>query len=245
MDLVKLKTEVVVAVSTPAIKAMQRVSTTTPVVFTQVTDPLGQGIVRSIAKPGGNVTGFTNYDPAIGGKWLELLKAAAPNVDRVAVVFNPQVAPYAALYLRSMATVAPSIKMKVAAMPARDETEIETAFKAFASEPGGGLIVLPDAFIAVHRNRVIALSAQLKLPALYPFRYYAAAGGLMSYGVDQVEQMRGAATYVDRILRGERPGDLPLQAPTRFRLAINVKSAEALGLKISVPFLLRADEVIE
>jgi ABC-type uncharacterized transport system substrate-binding protein len=244
-ELVKLRDELVVAVSTPAVKALQRVSLTAPIVFTQVSDPLGQGIVKSLAQPGGVVTGFTNYDRAMGGKWLELLKEVAPTVTRAAVVYNPQTAPYTALYMRSIEAAAPSIAVKVITLQVRDNTEINTALTAFAREPGGGLIVMTDAFTSVHRKQIIALAARLALPAMYPYRYYIVDGGLMSYGIDQIDQIRGAATYVDRILKGERPGDLPVQAPTRFRLVVNLKTAKALGLKISESFLLRADEVID
>jgi putative ABC transport system substrate-binding protein len=244
-DLVRLKYDLVVAVSTPAVKALQQESMTVPIVFTQVSDPLGQGIVKSLAKPGGAVTGFTNYDQAMGGKWLELLKEVAPAVTRAAVVFNPQTAPYTALYMRSIEAAAPSIAVKVSTIQVRDSAEIETAFAAFAREPGGGLIVMTDAFTSAHRKQIIELAARFSLPATYPYRYYAGDGGLMSYGIDQVDQIRGAAIYVDRILKGERPGDLPVQAPTRFQLIINLKTAKTLGLKISESFLLRADEVIE
>ena len=244
-DLVKLKNEVVVAVSTPAVKALQQELMTVPIVFTQVSDPLGQGIVKSLARPGNAVTGFTNYDRAMGGKWLELLKEVAPTVTRAAVVFNPQTAPYTALYMHSIEAAAPSIAAKVSTIQVHDDAEIETALTAFAREPGGGLIVMTDAFTSVHRKQIIALAARFALPAIYPYRYYIIDGGLMSYGVDQIDQIRGAAVYVDRILKGERPGDLPVQAPTRFQLVINQKTAKTLGLKISESFLLRADEVIE
>jgi putative ABC transport system substrate-binding protein len=244
-ELAKSDRDVVLAVSTPAVKAMLSESKTIPIVFTQVSDPIGQGIVGSLAKPGGAITGFTNYDPAMSGKWLGLLKEAAPGVTRAAVVFNPQTAPYIALYMRSIEAVAPSITVKVTTLPVHDDTELETALAAFASKPGGGLIVMTDAFTSVHRDRIVELAARLHLPAVYPYRYYAAAGGLMSYGIDQVEQFHGAATYVDRILKGARPGDLPVQAPTRFQLVINLKAAKAFGQMIPVSFLLRADELIE
>ena len=244
-DLVKLKDEVVVAVSTPAVEALQRESMAVPVVFTQVSDPLGQGIVKSLAQPGGAVTGFSNYDQAIGGKWLELLKQVAPTMTRAAVVFNPQTAPYSALYMRSIEAAAPSIAVKVTTLQVHDSADIKTALTDFAREPGGGLIMIPDAFTSAHREQIIELAARFALPAMYPIRYYIADGGLISYGIDQVDQIRGAAIYVDRILKGERPGDLPVQAPTRFQLVVNLKTAKALGLNISESFLLRADEVIE
>lgn len=244
-DLVKLKDELVVAVSTPAVKALQRESKTIPIVFTQVSDPIGQDMVESLAKPGGAVTGFTNYDRAIGGKWLELLKQVSPAMTRAAVVFNPQTAPYTELYLRSIESAAPSHTVGVTAAQVHDAAEIKRALTEFASVPGGGLIVMTDAFTSVHRKQIIDLAARLGLPAVYPYRYYVADGGLMSYGIDQIDQIRGAALYVDRILKGERPGDLPVQAPTKFQLVVNLKTAKALGLKISESFLLRADEVVE
>jgi putative ABC transport system substrate-binding protein len=240
-----VKHEVVVAVSTPAVKALQRESMTVPIVFTQVSDPLGQGFVKSLAQPGGAVTGFSKYDQAIGGKWLELLKQVAPDVTRAAVVFNPQTAPYTALYMRSIEAAAASIAAKVETLQVHDGAGIEVALTAFARDPGGGLIVMTDAFTSVHRKPIIELAARFALPAMYPYRYYVVDGGLISYGIDQIDQIRGAAIYVDRILKGERPTDLPVQAPTRFHLVVNQKTAKALGLKISETFLLRADEVIE
>ena len=244
-ELVKLKDELVVAVSTPAVKALQRESKTIPIIFTQVSDPTGQDLVANLAKPGGAVTGFTNYDRAIGGKWLELLKQVSPTMTRAAVVYNPQTAPYTDLYMRSIESAAPSHAVDVTTAKINDAAEIERALVEFARVPGGGLIVMTDAFTSVHRKQIIDLAARFSLPAVYPYRYYVADGGLMSYGIDQVDQIRGAAVYVDRILKGERPGDLPVQAPTKFHLVVNVKTAKALGLKISESFLLRADEVIE
>jgi ABC-type uncharacterized transport system substrate-binding protein len=244
-ELVKLRNELVVAVSTPAVKALQRESKTIPIIFTQVSDPIGQDIVKSLAKPGGTVTGFTNYDRAIGGKWLELLKRVSPTITRAAVVFNPQTAPYTELYMASIESAAPSHTVSVTTAQVHDAAEIERTITEFARVPGGGLIIMTDAFTSVHRRRIIDLAARFALPAVYPYRYYVADGGLMSYGTDQIDQIRGAALYVDRILKGERPGDLPVQAPTKFQLVVNVKTAKALGLKISESFLLRADEVVE
>ena len=244
-DIVKLKDELVVAVSTPAVKALQRESKTIPIIFTQVSDPIGQDIVKSLAKPGGAVTGFTNYDRSIGGKWLELLKQVSPSMTRAAVVFNPQTAPYTQLYLGSIESASLSHTVSVTAAQVHDAAEIERTLTEFARVPGGGLIVMTDVFTSVHRKQIIDLAARLALPAVYPYRYYVADGGLMSYGIDQIDQIRGAALYVDRILKGERPGDLPVQAPTKFQLVINIKAAKALGLKISASFLLRADEVVE
>jgi putative ABC transport system substrate-binding protein len=244
-ELVNLKSEIVVAVSTPAVKALQRESVTVPIVFTQVSDPLGQDIVKSLAQPGGAVTGFTNYDWAMGGKWLELLKEVAPAVTRAVVVYNPQTAPYTDLYMRSIEAAARSVAVNIATFQVHNDAEIEDALTSIAREPGGGLIVMTDAFTSVHRKTIINLAARFSVPAMYPYRYYVSDGGLISYGIDQVDQIRGAAIYVDRILKGERPGNLPVQGPTRFHLVINLKTAKALGLKIPESFLLRADELIE
>jgi ABC-type uncharacterized transport system substrate-binding protein len=244
-ELVRLEEDAVVAVSTPAVEAMRRETRTIPIVFTQVSDPVGQGIVENVARPGGIVTGFTNYDPPIGGKWLELLKEAAPGVRRAAIVFNPKTAPYATLYLRAIEAAPPSVAVKVTAAPVHDAAEIEAAFGRHAREQGGGLIVMTDTFNSVHRKQIIDLAARFALPAIYPYRYYVADGGLMSYGIDQVQQFQGAAIYLDRILNGKKPGDLPVQAPTKFQLMINLKTAKALGLTISESFLLRADELVE
>jgi putative ABC transport system substrate-binding protein len=242
-DLVKLRDEAIIAVSSPAVRALQRESHAIPIVFTQVSDPVGQGIIENMARPGGNITGFTNYDPEIAGKWLELLKEAAPNLTKAAIVFNPRTAPYTDLYVRAIRAVAPSIAMKVAPSPVHNDVEIEEAFAKHAAERGSGLIVMTDAFTSAHRKRIIELAARFALPAIYPYRYYVVDGGLMSYGIDQVEQIRGAAGYVDRLLKGEKAGDLPVQTPTKFQLTINLKTAR--GLDVPPTLLARADEVIE
>ena len=185
----EIREEVIVAVSSPAVRALQRESHAIPIVFTQVSDPVGQGIVKNMARPGGNITGFTNYDPEIGGKWLELLKEAAPNLTRAAIVFNPRTAPYTDLYVRAIGTVAPTIAVKVAPSPVHDDAEIEGTFAKHAREQGSGLIVMTDAFTSAHRKRIIELAARFALPAIYPYRYYVVDGGLMAYGIDQVEQI--------------------------------------------------------
>jgi putative ABC transport system substrate-binding protein len=242
-DLVKLREEAIIAISSPAVRALQPVSNAIPIVFTQVSDPVGQGIVENVARPSGNITGFTNYDPEIGGKWLELLKEAAPDLTRALIVSNPKTAPYTDLYVRAIETVAPSIAVKVATSPIHNEAEIELALAKHAREQGSGLIVMTDAFNAAHRKRIIELAARFALPAIYPYRYYVVDGGLMSYGTDQVEQIRGAAGYVDRLLKGEKVSNLPVQTPTRLQLTINLKTAQALGVPPTL--LARADEVIE
>jgi len=242
-DLVKLREEAIIAVSTPAVMALQRESSAIPIVFTQVSDPVGQGIVENIGRPSGNTTGFTNYDPEIGGKWLQLLKEAAPNLTRAAIIFNPSTAPYTSLYLRAIEKVAPSLAVNVVTSPIHNEAEIETTFTKHARERGTGLILMTDAFNAAHRKRMIELAARLALPAMYPYRYYVFDGGLMSYGTDQVEQIRGAAAYIDRLLKGEKIGNLPVQMPTNLRLTINAKTAQALDVPPTV--VARADEVID
>jgi putative tryptophan/tyrosine transport system substrate-binding protein len=242
-DLVRLRKEAIIAVSSPAVSALQRETQSIPIVFTQVSDPVGQGIIRNMARPGGNVTGFTNYDPEIGGKWLGLLKEAAPNLSRTAIIFNPKTAPYVALYQRAIEAVAPSIAVKVTTSLVHDEAEIEAALTKHSREQGTGLILPPDVFTAFHRKLIIELAARFALPAIYPFRYWVVEGGLMSYGIDQLEQVRGAAGYVDRILKGEKAGDLPVQTPTKFQLTINVKTAGALD--VSPTLLARADEVVQ
>ena len=245
IELVRLKVDAIITVSTPALIAVQHETRTIPIVFTQVSDPLGQGIVKNVARPGGNVTGFSNYDPSISGKWLELLKEAAPSVTRAAIIFNPTTAPYTRLYMHSIEAVASSVRVNVTTAPVHNDADIEEFFAKHGKEPGGGLIVMTDAFTSTHRKQIIELAAQFALPAVYPYRYYVVDGGLMSYGIEQVEQIRGAAIYLDRILKGERAGDLPVQAPTKYRLTVNLKTGKGLGLNMPPMLLGRADEVIE
>ena len=214
-----------------------------PIVFTQVVDPVGQGLVPNLAHPGGNVTGFTSFEFSIGTKWLEALKQTAVRVTRVALVFNPQSAPYADLFLRPVEAAAPSFS--VAPIAAAVRADVDRVFDALAREPNGGLIVFPDISMTNYREAIISLAARHRLPAIYPFRFFADSGGLMSYGTDVAEVFRRAATYVDRILKGTSPGELPVQAPNKYELVINLKTAKALGLEIPSSILARADEVIE
>ena len=245
-ELVELQPDVILARTTPVTAALLQETRTIPIAFVVVSDPIGEGFVASLARPGGNVTGFTNVEASLGGKWLELLKGIAPRVDRVAVMFNPKTAPGGGLYyLRLVEDAAESIAVKVIAAPVQDAAEIERAIDTFTREPNGSLLVLPDVTAAVHRELIIALAARHRLPAVYNNRYYVTSGGLVSYGVDLVDLYRRAAAYVDRILKGAKPSDLPIQAPTKFELVFNLKAAKAIGLTIPVPFLLRADEVIE
>ena len=243
-ELVRSAPDVIVVNGYPALAELHRLTNMVAIVFTQVSDPVGSALVASLARPGGNITGFSNFEPEMGGKWVGVLKEAAPNVSRVAVVFGSDHAPTIAL-LRAAEAVAPALAVEVTAVDVHADIEIERAIAGFASQPDGGLIVTPHPRPTANRGLIIALAARYRLPAVYPFRYFATEGGLMSYGPDQIDQWRGAATYVDRILRGERPSELPIQAPTKFELVINLKSAKALGLNIPPAFPLRADEVIE
>jgi putative tryptophan/tyrosine transport system substrate-binding protein len=244
-ELARLALDAIVTLGTPGLVATARETRTIPIVFMSVSDPVGLGFVASLAHPGGNITGFANFAPAIGGKWLELLKEIAPGVTRVALLFNPETAPFNASILRSLEVAAPSFEVQVSAATVHDPAELEGAIAVIAREPGGGLIVGPDNFTSQHRERITALAARHRLPAVYPLRVFARSGGLLVYGVDLVEQARQAAAYVDRILKGAKPSDLPVQAPTKFELIVNLKTAKALGLAIPQSILARADEVIE
>jgi putative ABC transport system substrate-binding protein len=235
---------VIVVAGTPELAELHRLTSTIPIVFTQVSDPVESGFVAGLARPGGNITGFTNFESAMGGKWLGVLKEAAPNLSRVALLFGSDSLVNVA-FLRAAEAVAPALGVQMTAVDVHDGVEIERAIAAFAGQPDGGLMIVPHPNIVANRASIIILAARHRLPAIYPFRYFATEGGLMSYGPNQVDQWRGAATYVDRILRGEKPGELPLQAPTKFELVINLKTARAIGLNIPPAFPLRADEVIE
>ena len=243
-ELVHTAPDVIVAVSNPTLAELRRLTNAIPIVFAQVSDPVGSGIVASLARPGGNITGFQNFEPAIGGKWLGVLKEAVPTMNRTAVLFGSD-APANVAFLRAAEAVAPSLGVQVIAVDVHGGVEIEHAIATFAEQPDGGLIVVPHPYSVANRASIIILAARHRLPAIYPFRYFATEGGLMSYGPDQIDQWRGAATYVDRILRGEKPGELPVQAPTKFELVVNLKTAKAIGVHIPPAFPLRADEVIE
>jgi putative ABC transport system substrate-binding protein len=244
-ELLALAPDVIVANSTPVTAALREQSQVMPIVFTQVTDPVGQGLVPNLARPGGNLTGFTSFEFSIGTKWLEVLKQTAPRVTRVALVFDPRSAPFADLFLQSVEAAAPSFSVTPMEAVVRAAADLDRVFDSLARETNGGLIVLPDISMTNHREVIIALAARHRVPAVYPFRYFAASGGLMSYGTDVAEVFWRAAAYVDRILRGTSPGDLPVQAPTKYELVINLKTAKALGLEVPPTLLARADEVIE
>jgi putative tryptophan/tyrosine transport system substrate-binding protein len=245
-ELVGLAPDVILAVGTPVMAGLMPVSRSVPIVFAQVTDPVGSGFVASFARPGGHVTGFTLVEFSIGSKWLEALKEIAPAVRRVAVVFNPDTAPFAPLFWQPIVAAASrSFAVEPMQMPVRDAAGLAGEIETFAREPNGGLMVLPDASMLNNRALITALAARHRLPAIYPFRYFATSGGLLSYGNDVADALRRAAGYVDRILRGAKPGDLPVQAPSKYELVINLKTARALGLDVPPLMLARADEVIE
>jgi putative ABC transport system substrate-binding protein len=243
-ELVHSAADVIVVASTPALAELHRLTSTIPLVFVQVGDPVDTGFVASLARPGGNITGFQSFEPAMGGKWLGVLKEAAPNLTRTAVLFGSDTGPTIA-FLHAAEAVAPSLGVAVTAIDVLDGSGMERSVAAFAARPDSGLVVLPHRYTVANRGSIIILAARHRLPAIYPFRVFAAEGGLISYGYDQIVSWRGAATYVDRILRGETPGELPVQAPTKFELVVNLKTARALGLSIPPAFPLRADEVIE
>ena len=242
-ELVGLQPDVLLAYATPVAAAFQRESGTIPIVFVNVSDPVGSGLVASLARPGGNITGFMLYEEGITGKWLAMLKEIAPGLSRAALIANPKRTPYD-YFVRSAKSVGPSLAIELVPTPVENAGDIERLIESFAREPNGGLVMLPGTPIE-HRDLVIALTARHRLPAVYPFRFFVAAGGLMSYGTDFVDQSRQAAGYVDRILRGANTADLPVQAPTKYETVLNLKTAKALGLDVPPSLLVRADEVIE
>jgi putative ABC transport system substrate-binding protein len=245
-ELVALYPDLLLAGSSSlATDVLRRRTGTIPIVFANVTDPVGQGFVASLGHPGGNVTGFSNYDPVMVSKWLGMLTQLTPPVGNVAALYNPATTPYAPLLLHAIEEAAPSLAMAVRAATVKDDAEIEVAMAGLAHEERSGLLVLPDIFNNAHRDTIIALAARYRLPAVYPFRFWVAAGGLMSYGIEISDSFRRATTYVDRILKGAVPADLPVQTPVSFKTAINLQTAKALGFAISPPLLVAADEVIE
>ena len=244
-ELIALAPDVIVANGTTALAALKQATRTTPIVFAVVTDPVGAGFVESLARPGGNITGFSTFEPEIGGKWLELLAEVAPGLKRVAGISDPTFSAFDAIW-RTIEGLAPGLGIGTTPIVLRHQADdLEAAIAAFAKEPAGGLIVLPTSINNVSRQRIFALAARHRLPAVYPFRLYATSGGLMSYGFDPVDLLRRSASYVDRILRGEPPANLPVQAPTKFELIVNLKTAKVLGLTLPLAIQLRADEVIE
>ncbi len=243
-ELARMAPDVIFTAPTPALVALNLETHSVPIVFAQVSDPVKLGFVASLARPGGNITGFANFEHPIGGKWLELLKDTAPGRRRVAVILDPD-NPSQIAYWQAIEADAPSFGVQVSRADVRNAAEIEHAVSTFAQPPNGALIVAPNGVTILHRDLIIALAAQYRLPAVYPYRFFAASGGFISYGVDLPDLYRQAASYVDRILRGAKPGDLPVQLASKFELVVNLKTAKTLGLTISEPFLQHADEVIE
>ena len=245
--LVELRPDVVLGETTSSVRALQQATSTIPIVFTNLSNPVGSNFVTSMARPGGNITGFTNFESSMGGKWLEVLREIVPSVSLFAIMFNPMVSPHVAAgyYLRELEEAAQRLTVKQTIAPVQSTDDIERIINALADKPGSGLVVLPDTFTLVHRNQIIGLAAQHRLPVVYSLRSFAVGGGLVSYGVNPMDQFPRAASYVDRILRGEKVGDLPVQTPTKFELVVNLKAAKAMGLTVPPLMLARANEVIE
>ena len=244
-ELVELNPELIVGMTTPAVAALVKETKTIPIVFAGIVDPVGRGFVSNMARPGGNVTGILNFEFSMGGKWLETLKQVAPAVRRVALLFNPETAPFAPSFVRVIEGSATSFAVEPTAAPVYDTAQLERAVIDLAAKPGGGLIVLPDVFTIGHRDLIIGLAARHRVPAVYPLRAFVMSGGLISDSGDTNDILRRTASYVDRILKGAKPGDLPVQSPTKFELVINLKTAKALGLEVPDTLLARADEVLE
>jgi putative ABC transport system substrate-binding protein len=245
-ELVDLQPEIIFANATPVTAALQRETRTIPIVFTGVSDPVGSGFIAKVPRPGGNLTGFIDLEASMGGKWLELLTEVAPNVKRVAIMFNPDTAPGSgSYYLPSFEAAARSLKVESIVALVHSDAEIETFMTSLGREPGGGLVVMTDAFMPVHRAPVILLASRNNVPTVYPQSVFVRDGGLLSYGPNRADLFRRSASYVDRILRGATPAELPVQLPTKFEMAVNAKTAKSLGLTVPQSILLRADELIE
>jgi putative ABC transport system substrate-binding protein len=242
-EVVGLQPDIILTAGTPATVAVQRETRTIPIVFANVADPVASGLVAHLNRPSGNITGFANFEATLGGKWLELLSEIAPGLKRAAIIFNPDTAPVST-YMPSFEAAARLLKIVPIPAPVRNDVEIDAAIIAFVREPGGGIVVMPGTFTNT-RRALIAAMARNNLPAVYGFSYFVRDGGLLSYGPDSVDIFRRSATYVDRILRGAKPAELPVQFPTKFEMVVNLKTAKALGLTIPETFLVRADEVIE
>ena len=244
-ELIALQPDVILAQGTPLVAALQRESRLIPIVSASLADPIGSGFVASLPRPGGNITGLMLFEASVCGKWLAMLKEIAPRLERAAFVVNPKTAPFYNYYLRAAESLSPSLGIKVVPSLVENAADIERTIGAFARTPNGGLLLAPDVSTQVHRDLIIALAARYSLPAVYWERLFVAAGGLMSYGADYVDMYRQAASYVDRILRGDKPADLPVQAATKFETTVNLKTAKALGLTVPPGLLVAADEVIE
>jgi putative ABC transport system substrate-binding protein len=244
-ELVRLAPDVLFAITTPATAALQRETQTIPIVFAVVSDPIGSGFVASLARPGGNITGFNILEASLSGKWIELTHEIAPLVSRVGLMYNPQTAPYAKYYLDTFVSSARKSSIEPIDAVVNSAAAIETVMTKLGGEADSGLVVMPDTFPVIHRNAIIELAQRFRLPTIYPFRFFTVEGGLLSYGVDIADQLRRAAGYVDRILRGDKPANLPVQLPVKFELVINAKTIKALGLTVSPSVIAVADDVIE
>jgi putative tryptophan/tyrosine transport system substrate-binding protein len=245
VELVGSNPDAILVLGTVVVTALQQVTRSIPVVFVQVSDPVKGGFVSSLSHPGGNITGFTTYEYSMGGKWLQVLKDISPSVTRVLFLLNPENTAQWAGFTPVFEAFGPTTGVRIVPGAVRDRDEIESVIDTFARESDGGLLVPPDAITLVHQQLILRLAARHRLPAVYPYRAWAVNGGLLSYGIDVVDQFRRATSYINRILKGENPGDLPVQAPTEFKMVINLKTARALGLTIAPTLLARADEVIE
>jgi putative ABC transport system substrate-binding protein len=244
-ELVALQPDVILASTTPTTTAVLKQTRTIPVIFATVGDPIGSGFVASFPRPGGNVTGFATVEGSLGGKWLELLKEIAPRINQVAFLFNPATATYAEFYLKTFKAAAASLAVEAVEAPVHDRSEFETVIAAQARQPNTGLIVLPDAYTITYRVEISSLAARYRIPAIYAWRLFAEVGGLLSYGVDLNDNFRRAASYVDRILKGAKPSELPVQLPIKYELVINLEAAKALGLDVPFSLQQRADTIIE
>jgi putative ABC transport system substrate-binding protein len=246
-ELVGLQPDLIVGQTTPVVAALRRETTTIPIVFVTVSDPVGSGFVASLPRPGGNITGFINIESSLSGKWIEMLKDIVPRVTRATLMFSPETAPYFAYYLQPFEAAARSSAVEPIAAPIHTAADIERVVASLGDRPDTGLVIMPDTFTAIRSNLdlIISLAARYRVPTIYPYRYMVAAGGLASYGIDLTDLWRRAPTYIDRILKGAKPADRPVQLPTKFELAVNLKTAKALGLDMPATLLGRADEVIE
>jgi putative ABC transport system substrate-binding protein len=244
-DLLRFAPDVIFVASRPGLVGLQRATRTIPIVFAGISEPVAQGFVASLAHPGGNTTGFSNLEPTFGAKWLQMLKEIAPDIRHVAVVLHTEANPFYVAFSRSAEAAAPIFDVEVALERVHEPTDIEAVIIRLARDPGGGLIFLPDVFIETHRDQIVEMVARYRLPAAYPHRPFPEVGGLFSYGTDILDMTRRAAVYVDRILRGDKPADLPVQQPVKWELVINMKTAKALGLKVPNTLLVLADKVIE
>lgn len=243
-ELVGLTPDVILATNTPTARALKQATGSIPVVFAGLSDPVADGIVTNLSKPGRNFTGFTSFNAAIAGKWLQLLKEISPGIRRIAVIYNPSTAPHS-IFLPLMRNVAPQIGVSLTELPVADKAAIEDGLGKFASAADGGVVVMPDVFTTLHRETIFGITSRNRVPTVSPLRFFAASGSLVSYGSNFDDLFVQAATYVDRILRGEKPGDLPVQEPTRYELIVNLKTARAIGIEIPSSVLVTADEVIE